>query len=156
MPTKERIAIFPGSFDPYTKGHEDIVMRGLQIFDKIVIGIGYNSAKRNRYFDVDLMVSKIRELHKGDDRISVETYNELTAMFAKKHGADYILRGLRNTTDFEYENSIAQVNMHLAEPLETIFLITSPKYAHISSTIIREVHQYGGDISKLIPYKLEV
>lgn len=152
---KEKIAIFPGSFDPYTKGHEDIVLRGLQIFDRIVIAIGYNSTKHNRYFDIELMVKKIDELHSDNDRITVETYNELTAIFAKRHNADYLLRGLRNTTDFEYENSIAQVNMHLVEDLETVFLITSPKYAHISSTIIREVHQYGGDISNLIPYKLE-
>lgn len=151
---KERIAIFPGSFDPYTKGHEDIVNRGLLLFDRIVIAIGYNSAKVNRYFDIDLMVKLITKLHSNDDRITVETYNELTAVFAKKHKANYILRGLRNTTDFEYENSIAQVNMHLVEHLETIFLITSPKYAHISSTIIREVHQYGGDVSGLLPYKL--
>jgi pantetheine-phosphate adenylyltransferase len=151
---KEKIAIFPGSFDPYTKGHEDIVLRGLQIFDKIIIAIGYNSSKHNRYFEVELMVDKIRQLHSADDRISVEVYNELTAVFAKKHHADYLLRGLRNTTDFEYENSIAQVNMHLVEHLETVFLITSPKYAHISSTIIREVHQYNGDISNLIPYQL--
>ncbi len=152
---KEKIAIFPGSFDPYTKGHEDIVLRGLQIFDRIIIAIGYNSSKHNRYFDVDHMVNLIDELHSDNDRISVEIYNELTAVFAKKNNANYLLRGLRNTTDFEYENSIAQVNMHLVEHLETVFLITSPKYAHISSTIIREVHQYDGDISKLIPYKLE-
>ncbi len=151
---KDKIAIFPGSFDPYTKGHEDIVLRGLQIFDKIIIAIGYNSSKHNRYFDIDLMVKLIDDLHSDNDRISVEIYNELTAVFAKKHNANYLLRGLRNTTDFEYENSIAQVNMHLGEHLETVFLITSPKYAHISSTIIREVHQYDGDISKLIPYKL--
>ena len=152
---KEKIAIFPGSFDPYTKGHEDIVLRGLQIFDKIIIAIGYNSSKHNRYFDVNLMVDKITKLHSDNDRISVEMYNELTAVFAKRKNANYLLRGLRNTTDFEYENSIAQVNMHLVEHLETVFLITSPKYAHISSTIIREVHQYDGDISKLIPYKLD-
>ena len=151
---KERIAIFPGSFDPYTKGHEDIVNRGLLLFDRIIIAIGYNSAKTKRYFDIDLMVEKITQIHSNDDRISVETYNELTAVFAEKHGANYLLRGLRNTTDFEYENSIAQVNMHMVEQLETVFLITSPKYAHISSTIIREVHFYGGDVSDLLPYKL--
>ncbi|MEN8250962.1 MAG: pantetheine-phosphate adenylyltransferase [Bacteroidota bacterium] len=152
---KKRIALFPGSFDPYTKGHQDIVLRGLDIFDKIIIAIGYNTSKHKRYFEIDYIVKKIDELYKDDDRISVEVYNELTAVFANKHNAQYLLRGLRNTTDFEYENSIAQVNMHLAEKLETIFLITSPKYAHISSTIIREVHQYGGDVSKLIPYKLD-
>ncbi len=150
----KKVAIFPGSFDPYTKGHEDIVLRGLHIFDEIIIAIGYNSTKHNRYFNIDLMVNHIRELHKDNPRITVEIYNELTAVFAKKHLANYLLRGLRNTTDFEYENSIAQVNMHLVEHLETIFLITTPKYAHINSSIIREVHQYGGDVSKLIPYKL--
>ena len=152
---KERIAIFPGSFDPYTKGHEDIVKRGLKLFDKIIIAIGYNSAKTKRYFNIDLMVEKITKIHAGDERVSVETYNELTAIFAEKHGAKYLLRGLRNTTDFEYENSIAQVNMHMVEELETVFLITSPKYAHISSTIIREVHSYGGDVSELLPYSLD-
>ena len=151
----EKIAIFPGSFDPYTKGHEDIVLRGLQLFDKIIIAIGYNISKHNRYFDIDLMVKHIANHHSSDSRISVETYNELTAVFAEKHKSRYLLRGLRNTTDFEYENSIAQVNRHIVEHLETVFLITSPKYAHISSTIIREVHQYGGDVSKLIPFKLE-
>ena len=119
---QERIALFPGSFDPYTKGHEDIVLRGLKLFDKVIIAIGYNTAKHKRYFDIDLMVSKINGLYKDNDRISVELYNELTAVFAEKHGAKYLLRGLRNTTDFEYENSIAQVNMHLVDQLETIFL----------------------------------
>ena len=152
---KEKIAIFPGSFDPYTKGHEDIVLRGLKFFDKIIIAIGYNLSKHKRYFDIDLMVKKIGDHHKDNQRISVEVYNELTAVFAEKQNANYILRGLRNTTDFEYENSIAQVNLHLVDDLETIFLITTPKYAHISSTIIREVHQYKGDISNLIPYKLD-
>ena len=152
---KERIAIFPGSFDPYTKGHEDIVRRGLKIFDKIIIAIGYNVHKRQRYFDVDMMVEKIRHLHKDDPRIGVEVYNELTATFAVKHQARYLLRGLRNTTDFEYENTIAQVNMHLGNDLETVFLITSPKYAHISSSVIREVHQYGGDISNLVPFEMD-
>lgn len=152
---KERIALFPGTFDPYTKGHEDIVNRGLLLFDKIIIAIGYNSAKTNRYFDIELMVNKISEIHADDDRITVETYNELTAVFAEKHNAKYLLRGLRNTTDFEYENSIAQVNMHMVDELETVFLITSPKYAHISSTIIREVHLYGGDVSELLPYSLD-
>lgn len=151
----ERIALFPGTFDPYTKGHEDIVNRGLLLFDRIIIAIGYNSSKTKRYFPIDRMIEYINEIHSNDDRVLVETYNELTAIFAAKHKAKYLLRGLRNTTDFEYENSIAQVNLHLVDDLETVFLITSPKYAHISSSIIREVHQYGGDVSNLLPYKLE-
>ena len=149
----KKIALFPGSFDPFTKGHEDIVIRGLNIFDEIIIAIGHNSAKK-RYFDIDFMQQKIMEHFMTHEHIKVERYSELTATFANKHGAKFLLRGLRNTTDFEYENSIAMVNKDLYNGLETVFLITSPKYAFISSTIIREVHSYGGDISKYIPFEL--
>lgn len=151
----EKIALFPGSFDPFTKGHEDILLRGLKIFDKIIISIGYNTSKHTRYFDVDTMVHYIEDTYKDRPEISVLIYNELTAGLAKKHNANYLLRGLRNTTDFEYENSIAQLNKNQNPELETVFLITSPKYAHISSSIIREVHQYGGDVSDFLPYKIK-
>ncbi|MBS1951036.1 MAG: Phosphopantetheine adenylyltransferase [Cytophagales bacterium] len=150
----KKIALFPGSFDPFTKGHEDIVLRGLQLFDEIIIAIGYNSGKTQRYFPIELMVSKIQETFKNQPRITVQTYAELTAGFAKKKGANYLLRGLRNTTDFEYENSIAQVNKHLNTELESVFLITSPQFASINSSIIREVHRYHGDVSALLPYRL--
>ena len=149
-----KIALFPGSFDPFTKGHEDIVLRGLRIFDKIIISIGYNTNKHKRYFDVDSMINYIKETYKDRPEISVEIYNELTAGFAKKHNANYLLRGLRNTTDFEYENSIAELNKNQNPELETVFLITTPKYAHISSSIIREVHQYGGDVTDYLPYSI--
>lgn len=148
-----RVALFPGSFDPFTKGHEDIVRRGLELFDKIVIGIGHNSRKK-RYFEVDKIKGHIEETFEGNERIKVVVYDELTAELAKKHQANYLLRGLRNTTDFEYENSIAQVNRHLNQALETVFLITSPKYAHINSSIIREVHRYQGDVNEFLPYKI--
>lgn len=150
----KRIALFPGSFDPFTNGHEDIVRRGLKVFDEIVIAIGYNSQKSSRYFPIEMMVDRISRTFKGDERIKVLTYSELTAELARKQGAKYLLRGLRNTTDFEYENSVAQVNRHLNADLESVFLITSPQFASISSSIIREVHRYGGDVSGLIPYKL--
>ncbi|MGK7390489.1 MAG: pantetheine-phosphate adenylyltransferase [Candidatus Cyclobacteriaceae bacterium M2_1C_046] len=150
----ERTAIFPGSFDPFTKGHEDIVLRGLQIFDKIYIAIGYNSKKQNRYFDIDLIVNKIQETFKNYDQVEVIVYNELTATLAQKLNARFLLRGLRNTTDFEYENSISQVNRKLNIGLESVFLITSPKYAAISSSIIREVHRFEGDVTEYLPYKL--
>lgn len=150
----KRIALFPGSFDPFTKGHEDIVRRGLKVFDEIVIAIGYNSQKSSRYFPIEMMVDRISQTFKGDDNIKVLTYSELTAELARKQGAKFLLRGLRNTTDFEYENSVAQVNRHLNADLESVFLITSPQFASISSSIIREVHRYGGDVSSLIPYKL--
>lgn len=150
----KRIALFPGSFDPFTKGHEDIVLRGLNLFDEIIIAIGFNSKKDHRYFKIDSMIDKIGETFSKYPQISIITYAELTADLARKRNAKYLLRGLRNTTDFEYENSIAQVNRHLNSELETVFLITSPPFASINSSIIREVHRYGGDISFMLPYKL--
>ena len=148
-----KIAIFPGSFDPYTKGHHDIVVRGLEIFDKVVIGVGRNTSKK-RHFDIDLILGKISETYSNNSRIEVTEFDELTADLAKRYNAKFLLRGLRNTTDFEYENSISQINKHLNQTLETVFLITSPNYAYISSTIIREVHKYGGDINAYLPYSL--
>jgi pantetheine-phosphate adenylyltransferase len=150
----KRIALFPGSFDPFTKGHEDIVLRGLSLFDEIIIAVGYNSTKSKRYFEIDLMITKINETFKEYPSISVQTYAELTAEFAKKNNAKFLLRGLRNTTDFEYENSISQVNKHLNVNLESVFLITSPQLASISSSIIREVHKYKGIVSDFLPYSL--
>tara|TARA_A100000171_G_C2125489_1_gene143259 strand:+ start:833 stop:1288 length:456 start_codon:yes stop_codon:yes gene_type:complete len=150
----KRIAIFPGSFDPFTKGHHDIVMRSLGLFDEVVIAIGYNTAKQNRYFDIDFMVKKIETTFANVPRVKVVVYNELTATLANKMGAKYLIRGLRNTTDFEYENSISQVNRHLNDELETVFLITSPELSSVSSTIIREVHRYGGDVQEFLPYEL--
>jgi pantetheine-phosphate adenylyltransferase len=151
----KRIAIFPGSFDPFTKGHHDIVQRGLKIFDEIIIAIGYNSKKQNRYFDIDLMVNKLEETFQSEPKVSVIVYNKLTSSLAKDLGAGFLLRGLRNTTDFEYENSIAQVNKYLNEGLESVFLITAPEYAAISSTIIREVHKFRGNVDEFLPYTIE-
>ena len=150
----KRIALFPGSFDPFTKGHEDIVLRGLQLFDEIIIAIGYNSGKSQRYFKIELMVDRIKETFVSYPNIKVQPFSELTAEFARRNEARYLLRGLRNTTDFEYENSIAQVNRELNAGLESVFLITSPTLAFISSSVIREVHRFGGDVSSFLPYKL--
>lgn len=146
-------AIFPGSFDPFTKGHQDIVQRSLKLFDKVIIAIGDNSVKK-RYFEIELMIEKIKSAFELPDRIEVIVYNELTANLAKKHDAKFLVRGLRNTTDFEYENSISQINKHLNTELETVFLITSPPLAHISSSLIREVYKYGGSVDEFIPYSL--
>lgn len=150
----KKIAIFPGTFDPFTKGHHDIVMRSLELFDEVIVGIGYNSTKKNRYFEIDFMVSKIESVYVDMPRVSVVVYNELTSTLAKKYGAQFLIRGLRNTTDFEYENTISQMNRYLNSNLDTVLLITSPQYASISSTVIREVHKYGGDVSEFIPYSL--
>jgi len=151
----KRIALFPGSFDPFTKGHEDIVLRGLQLFDEIIIAIGYNSQKSTRYFDIDSMMGYIHTTFREHSNIKVQQFSELTAEFARKNGAQFLLRGLRNTTDFEYENSISQVNRKLYKEMESVFLITTPQLAWISSSIIREVHRYGGDVSEFLPYKLK-
>lgn len=152
---EHRIALFPGSFDPFTKGHYDIVERGLKMFDEIIIAIGYNSQKQNRYFPIDEMLQSIQDSFEHEPRVSVITYSELTASLAERLGARYLLRGLRNTTDFEYENSVSQVNRYLYPALETVFLITSPAYAAISSTIIREVHKYGGNVQEFLPFPLK-
>ena len=149
----KKIAIFPGSFDPFTKGHEDIVVRGLQLFDEIIIGIGYNQEK-DRYFPLKKIIVCIEKTFQKYSNVRVITYNELTSALAKTQGASYILRGLRNTTDFEYENRVAQVNKYLNNQLETVLLITSPKYASISSTLIREIHRYGADVNAFLPYTL--
>ncbi len=149
----KRIALFPGSFDPFTKGHEDIVLRGAALFDEVIIGIGYNSQK-NRAFSVELMKELIEKCFASNPKIKVEIYSGLTSHFAKQVGASAILRGLRNTTDFEYENTIAQVNNYLNSDLETVFLITSPVFAYISSSIVRELHKFGTDVSAFLPYEL--
>jgi pantetheine-phosphate adenylyltransferase len=151
----KRIALFPGSFDPFTKGHEDIVLRGLQLFDEIIIALGYNTQKSARYFEIDMMTERIQSAFEKYPNIRVVKFSELTAAFARKNGARFLLRGLRNTTDFEYENSISQVNRQLYPELESVFLITTPQLAWISSSIVREVHRYGGDVSGLLPYKLK-
>ena len=150
-----RIAVFPGSFDPFTKGHEDVVRRGLHLFDKIIISIGFNSQKK-RFFELETMEKMIQETFKDEERIEVQTYSELTALFAKKNGARFILRGIRNTTDFEYETPISQANKHVDSDIETVFLITSPQYTFISSSIVRELYRYGQDVSKFVPYQLPI
>ena len=150
----KKTALFPGSFDPFTKGHEDIVLRGLKMFDEIVVCIGHKSKKANRYFDIEFMEQKINDTFKDIPAVSVVVYNRLTAQLATEYDAKFVLRGLRNTTDFEYENSISQVNRDLNKGLETVFLITSPELASVNSSIIREVHRYGGAVEKYLPYAL--
>ena len=148
-----KIAIFPGSFDPFTKGHEDIVRRGSSMFDQVIVAIGENSSKK-RFFEIELMKEKISETFADLPGVTVESFSGLTAQFAKTKNAQYILRGLRNTTDFEYENTIAQANKHINDTLESVFLITSPQLAHISSTITREIYKHKGDVAAFLPYSL--
>ena len=148
-----KIAVFPGSFDPFTKGHEDIVRRSLNLFDKVIIAIGNNSQK-SRYFDIDFIVPKIEQCFLDTKNVEVRVFTGLTAEFAKECNANFLIRGLRNTTDFEYENSISQANKYLWKDLETVFMITSPHLAYISSSLIRDIHKYNGDVSGFLPYEL--
>ncbi len=149
----KKIALFPGSFDPFTNGHLDIVQRGAALFDELIIAIGTNSSKQ-RHLPVEWMIAQLETLFRDDPRITVRSYRGLTTSFAHDTGARYLLRGLRNTLDFEYENAIAQANRQLSPGLETVFLITSPALAAVSSTIIREIHRFGGDAGQFVPFPL--
>ncbi|MBQ5388912.1 MAG: pantetheine-phosphate adenylyltransferase [Paludibacteraceae bacterium] len=145
----KRIAIFPGSFDPFTIGHHDIVMRGLEIFDEIIIGIGHNYTKRES-FSVEERLRIIQRAYNDQPRVRVEVYDNLTVDFAQKHEAKFILRGVRSVQDFEYERNIAEANKQLSG-IETVLLYTRPEYAHISSTLVRDLHTHGKDITAFLP-----
>jgi pantetheine-phosphate adenylyltransferase len=144
-----KTAIFPGSFDPFTIGHYDIVMRGLQIFDEIIIGIGRNNNKQG-YFPINERITAIQSTFASEPRVRVMTYEGLTIDFAQAQNANCILRGVRSVQDFEYERNIAEANKQLSG-IETILLYTRPEYAHISSSLVRELHSYKKDVSTLLP-----
>lgn len=148
---EKKTAIFPGSFDPFTLGHHDIVSRAIPLFDKIIIAIGKNSTKK-KVFSEELMEAKIANLYKNEEKIEVKTYNKLTVEFANENDANFILRGIRNGKDLDYESPIAQVNSKLNPNIETIFLITSPEYSMINSTIVREVYKTGTDVNQFLPF----
>ena len=151
---EHRIAIFPGSFDPFTVGHHSIVMRALPLFDKIVVAIGTNAAKYAMMSE-SRRVEALRELYADNEKIEVISYEGLTVDAAKMCGAKFILRGVRMIQDFEYEKNLAEVNRSISG-LETVLLYTLPEFGHISSSIVRELIRYGRDVSSLLPdgYKL--
>ena len=142
-------AIFPGSFDPFTIGHYDIVLRGLQLFDEIIIGIGHNINKRDA-FPLEERINAIQRAFNSEPRVQVMAYDGLTVDFAAEQQAQFILRGVRSVQDFEYERNIAEANKQLSG-IETILLYTRPEYAHISSTLLRDLHSHGKDISQYLP-----
>ncbi|OQB81937.1 MAG: Phosphopantetheine adenylyltransferase [Bacteroidetes bacterium ADurb.Bin123] len=146
----EKIAIFPGSFDPFTIGHESIVRRAAGIFDRIIIMVGHNTNKKS-YFPLEKRVKWIREVFEFDNNISVEVHDGLTVDFCKKVGARYILRGLRTSADFEFERAIAQVNKQMYPEIETVFLLTIPEHTPVNSTIVRDIIMHGGDASRFLP-----
>lgn len=143
------LALFPGSFDPFTLGHADIVKRALGLFDEVVIAVGYNEQKSG-WMPVEERVAAIKKLYADEPRIRVESYSGLTVDFAKAKGISVIVRGVRTTADFEYEMQMADVNRQLTG-IETILLPASPQFASLSSSVVRELAHFGHDISEFLP-----
>jgi pantetheine-phosphate adenylyltransferase len=144
------MALFPGSFDPITLGHVDVIRKGLLIFDKVIVAIGVNTQKKT-LFTLEQRLAWIEKVFKDEPRIQVRSYEGLTIEFCRHSGANFILRGLRSGRDFEYEQSIAYANKVLVPEIETVFLLSSPSYANISSTIVRDIIINKGDYSKFVP-----
>mgnify|MGYP006299426589 CR=1 FL=1 len=151
----EKIAVYPGSFDPITKGHEDIIKRALPVFDKIVVAIGVNSNK-TYMFSLEERMQWIRQTFNFEDRVQVANYEGLTVNFCRKVNATFIIRGLRNAEDFQFESSIAQMNKELAPEVDTMFFVASPEYSAYSSTIVRDIKRNGGDVTKFIPTSIQL
>ena len=144
-----KIAVFPGSFDPFTIGHESIVTRGLELFDKIIIGVGYNTIKKG-FITIENRKKLIEKVFKAETNIEVISYTGLTTNFCVENNAKYILRGLRTAADFEYERAIGQMNSFLKKEIETVFLLTEVNHTPISSSIVREIYKSGGDVQQFI------
>jgi pantetheine-phosphate adenylyltransferase len=151
----KKIAIFPGSFSPFTKGHQSIVLRALPLFDEIIISIGINSSK-NDYFSIQERVQWIENVFAKEKKVKVMKYEGLTIDHCVSLKANYILRGLRDSHDFKYEKGIAQMNHSMNKNIETIFIITEAKYSHISSSLVRDVIKNGGDVSQFIPEEINL
>ena len=149
----EKIAVFAGSFCPFTKGHEDIVRKALPLFDKLIIAIGHNISKKD-LFPVEDRLHWIESLYHDNPAVKVVTYTGLTVDFCKEEGANYLIRGIRNSLDFMQEQELAQVNRHLNPDVETVFLLSSPGCGIISSSLVRELWSHGADYTPYVSYKL--
>ena len=152
MRKKMNKAVFPGSFDPFTIGHADLVERGLKLFDRIIISVGYNEHKAG-WLPVEERVRALRDFYSGNQQVTVESYTDLTVDYALSHDANFILRGVRSFKDYEYEANIAGVNKKLSG-IETVILLADPKLSAVSSSVVRELHHFGRDISPWIPQGL--
>jgi len=151
----KNIAVFPGSFDPITKGHESVVLRAINIFDEIIISIGENSQKRTM-FSLEQRKKWLEETFANHSNIKVDTYSGLTVDYCRKVNAKYIIRGLRNSVDYQYERNIALINNDLFPEIETIFLLTKPEHSSCNSSFVREILTFGGDITKFIPNAIQI
>lgn len=150
-----KIALFAGSFDPFTRGHEAVVAEALRLFDEVVIGVGENISKNN-LLSVEQRCRLIADLYKEDNRVRVEPYNILTGDFARKVGASVLVRGVRNTVDFEFERTIEATNRQLFPDLTTVLLPTPAEYLHISSSLVRELLAFGRSVEELMPKNIDI
>lgn len=151
----KRIAVFPGSFDPITKGHEDLIKRAIPLFDEIIVAIGVN-ANKQYMFSLEQRKKWIEQTFAEEPKIKVDDYTGLTIEYCKNIDAQFIIRGLRDVKDFEYEKSIAQMNRELSQNIETISIITHPRYTPYSSSIVRDILRNNGDVKQFIPNKIEI
>jgi pantetheine-phosphate adenylyltransferase len=151
----KKIAVFPGSFDPITIGHEAIVKSALGMFDEIIIAVGANALKKS-FYSVETRKKMINKVFHNEPRVKVDHYEGLTVDYCKKNGADFILRGLRTAADFEFERAIAQVNKVMAPDIESVFILTVPEHSHINSTIVRDIIRSGGNASRFVPASLNL
>ncbi|MGQ3015577.1 MAG: pantetheine-phosphate adenylyltransferase [Flavobacteriales bacterium] len=151
MSTSKKIAVFPGTFDPVTAGHESMVLRSLHLFDEIVVAIGHNASKPSGYFSLEQRIMFLEKTFVDYPAVRIAKYEGLTTEFCKQIGARFILRGLRSSTDFEYERNIAQANNALVPEIETVFIISSPGLSAINSSIVRDIHRHGGDVRQFLP-----
>lgn len=147
-------AIFPGSFDPFTLGHHSIVKRALTFMDEVIIGIGINESKRS-LLSIERRIEGIQKVYADEPRVKVLAYSGLTVDFAREHGVEVIIRGIRTVKDFEYEEGIADINRKLSG-IETVFLFTEPEYSAVSSSVVRELLHYGKDVSAFLPEGMEI
>lgn len=151
----QNIAVFPGSFDPITVGHQSIILRACKVFDKIIVAIGENAEKQS-FFPIEKRLEWIRQTFTDEPKVEVMKYSGLTVEFCKKVNARFILRGLRTSADFEFERSIGQVNRNLNPEIETVFLLTTPEHTAINSSIVRDIIRNGGDASPFVPKEIDI
>jgi pantetheine-phosphate adenylyltransferase len=151
----KKIAVFPGSFDPFTIGHEAIVKRSLSLFDEIIIAVGANALKKS-FYSLETRKEMITKIFQTEPGVKVDHYEGLTVDYCKKHGAGYLIRGLRTAADFEFERAIAQVNQSIAPGIDSVFLLTVPEHSFINSTIVRDIIRSHGDASKFVPSSINL
>jgi len=150
-----KIAVFPGSFDPFTVGHESVVLRSLELFDQIIVAVGVHSGKRP-LLKIESRVKMINQIFNDHQKVSADYYEGLTVDYCKKVKATHMLRGIRTAADFEYERGMAQINKRMLPDVESIFLLTSPEHTPVNSTIIRDIIRNGGDASQFLPEGVDI